>query len=319
MKIIESLSPEYKEFFNEPSYYKRWKKLKKIFKTDYESFRVLFMIEILALLDKWEEPSTESLNKLFNHKMESGLVALKIGRIIDIFQAVWPLEMAKFDVLLLNTFCKKYEPKNFFFSYTKIFTSALVHTWWAFETLINDFSGIIYAQRKEKIDFSTSQILDEVQYQLNKKGEIENRIFYQPIHARIQFIYKFLTSESLDRSSKEWQSLMLLKNTRDHYMHRIGKVSDPHTYKIDKELVIKGLQSVQKIISNIFEKTPEFAAKFVYKFLAFWSCETDAPFMWDGKQGNSLYLGLLKFNEKEIIDLYAPLDSSFSKSNISIE
>ena len=319
MKIIENLNPKYKGFFNQPSYLKRWNKLKKIFKTDYESFRVLFMVEISALIDKWEEPSTESLNKIFIHKMEGGLVALRLGNIIDIFQAVWPLEMAKFDVLLLKTFCNKYEPKNFFFTYTKIFTSALVHTWWAFETLINDFSGIIAEQRKDKIDFSTSQILNEVQYQLNKKGEIENRIIYQPIDDRIQFIYKFLTNEKLDRSSKEWQSLKVLKKTRDHYMHRIGKPSDPYWYKIDKELVFKGLQSIQKIISNILEKTPEFSAKFVYKFLSFWSCGTDAPFMWDGKQGNSFYLGLLKFNEQDIIDLYSPLDSSFTQSDISIE
>lgn len=319
MKIIESLDPQYNNFFYQPSYIERWNRLAKIFKTDYKSFRILFTIEILALLDKWEEPTIEDLNRMFDHSMKGGIVGLQIGKIIDIFQAVWPLEMAKFDVLLLKTFCNKYEPKEFFFSYTKIFASALVSTWWAFETLINDFSGIIADQRTNHLDYATTQILDEIQVQLNKKGEIENRTCYQSIEARIQFIYKILTNETLDRAGKEWQSLMKLKNSRDHHMHRIGKSSGLHSHKMDNEIVFNGLRSAQKIISQVFENTPEFTTKFVYRFLSFWSCGTEAPFLWDGKQGNSLYLGLLKFNENAIIDLYCPMDSSLSQSEISYE
>jgi hypothetical protein len=32
-------------------------------------------------------------------------------------------------------------------------------------------------------------------------------------------------------------------------------------------------------------KTPEFANKFVYKYLACWSCGSESPFMWDGNEG----------------------------------
>jgi hypothetical protein len=105
---------------------------------------------------------------------------------------------------------------------------------------------------------------------------------------------------------------MNLKNARDVYIHRIGKEKKKDFSIIDKSVILDGFKSVQKIISQVFEKTPEFSDKFVYKFLSFWSCKNDLPFMWDGKDGDTFYLGLSTVEPEAIINLFAPMPSSFS-------
>jgi len=219
--MIEDFNTKYKDFFNEPDYLKRWNRLTKIHREDYGSFRALFMIEVLAFLDKWQEPRVDDLNKFLNHAMKGGVIGIEIGRIVDLFQPVWPLEMAKYDLLLVKTLSENYLPKNYFFTYIKLFSTALVQTWWAFETLMNDFASIILEQRKASLDRIESLFLADKNVTLNKKGEIEERSTFQPIDARIQFIYTMLTNESIDRSSSQWRNVINLKNARDATRERV--------------------------------------------------------------------------------------------------
>ena len=311
--MIEDFNLEYKTFFEEPNSLKRWRSLNKVYKKDYGSFRVLFLVEVMAFLDKWDEPSIEDLNKILRHVMDGERIGIRIGRVIDLFMPVWPLEVAKYDIMQLKVYSKNFKPKNYFFTYIKIFSTALVQTWWAFETLMNDFAGIILEQRKESLSHTEKLFLQDRNAILNKKGKIEERLTFQPLDARIQFIFKLLTGNPIDRQGKNWQNIMNLKNARDSYVHRVGKEDKKHSSFLDKKVIISGFKSVQEIISQVFEKTPEFSERFIYKFLSFWSCKNDLPFMWDGKSGKSFYLGLTEMNPEAIINLYAPMESSFEK------
>lgn len=310
--MIEDFSLEYRDFFNEPNYLKRWKSLIKIYKEDYGSFRVLFFVEVLAFLDKWSEPTVEDLNRLLSNVMAGGRVGIHIGQLVDLLMPVWPLEVAKYDLLLVKVLTENYIPKDYFLTYIKIFSTALVQTWWAFETLMNDFASIVVEQRKESLSSIETLFLEDRNVFLNKKGKIEQRPTYQRVDARVQFIYKLLTKESIDRSSRDWQHIMNLKNARDSYMHRIGKENAKSLPILDKRIITNGFKGVQKVIAQVFEKTPEFSERFVYKFLSFWSCKNDLPFMWDGKNGDSFYLGLTEIGPEAIVNLYAPMPGSFS-------
>ena len=311
--MIEDFNLDYKNFFKEPDSLKRWKALIKIYNKDYGSFRVLFLVEVMAFLDKWEEPSVEDLNKILSHVMDGGRVGIRIGRVTDLFMPVWPLEVAKYDIMQLKIYSQNFKPKDYFFTYIKIFSTALVQTWWAFETLMNDFASIILEQRKKSLSNVEKLFLQDKNAILNKKGEIEERLTFQPLDARIQFIFKLLTGNSIDRQSQNWQNIMNLKNARDSYVHRIGKEEKRKSSFLDKKVILSGFKSVQEIISQVFANTPEFSERFIYKFLSFWSCKNERPFMWDGKSGKSFYLGLTEMNPDAIIKLYAPMESSFEQ------
>ena len=74
--VIERLSHEYDNFFDEPRYQVRWDRLKALYSKDYLSFRVLFVVETLGLLDKWREPTPRELNAILLQKMAGGQVAI---------------------------------------------------------------------------------------------------------------------------------------------------------------------------------------------------------------------------------------------------
>lgn len=317
--MIEDFNLEYEDFFEEPNSLKRWRALTKIYKKDYGSFRVLFVVEVMAFLDKWDEPSVDDLNRLLRHKMDGGQIGIRIGRVVDLLMPVWPLEVAKYDIMQLKVYSKKFRPKNYFFTYIKIYFTALVQTWWAFETLMNDFAGIILEQRKESLTHTEKLFLQDRTAILNKKGKIEERPTFQPLDARIQFIFEVLTGNPIDRQGRNWQNIMNLKKARDSYVHRIGKEDKKNALSLDKKVVISGFKSVQEIISQVFKKTPEFSERFIYKFLSFWSCKNDLPFMWDGKSGKSFYLGLTEMDPEAIINLYAPMESSFEEMESFVE
>lgn len=266
----------------------------------------------MALIDKWQDPTIEELNKFLKHKMDGGVIAVRIGNLFKILTPIWPLEMAKIDLLMFNALKLNDMWKKYILTSLKITASALVQIWWAFETLLNDFAGIIYDQRKSNMSQIEALFLEEKNISLNKKGEIEERAMYQPIESRIQFIYNFLTNENIDRSSKDWNNIIKLKNARAAYVHRIGKEETKFSQIVNLDLIPDGFKSVQKIISDIFKKTPEFAERFVYKFLSFWSCENELPFLWDARCGNSIYLGLTNVKPESIIELYASNPRSFS-------
>lgn len=146
--MVEQFSHEYDSFFEEQLYEERWERLKTIYKKDYGSFRVLFLVETLALLDKWREPTTAELNAILEHQIGGGIVAIQLGTIVDLLQAVWPLEVAKYDVLVYKATSKGTFRRQYFMTWVRSYATAVAQAWWAFETLMNDFAGIIAKERK---------------------------------------------------------------------------------------------------------------------------------------------------------------------------
>ena len=103
-----------------------------------------------------------------------------------------------------------------------------------------------------------------------------------------------------------------LKDARDAYVHRIGKGGPRPGAFDDDSVVVNGFASVRSVIAKVFTKTPEFAAKFAYKYLAFWSCGSEAPFIWDGCEGDGFYLGTADVQREAVVALFAPVPGSFA-------
>jgi hypothetical protein len=309
---IENFNLKYENFFDEQNYLKRWNALIKIYRDDYDSFRVLFEVETLALLDEWKEPTIEKLQKLLKATIRGTRIVVRVGRLFDLVMPIWPLEIAKFEVQLLRILLNNRKKKEYILTYLKIWSVSLIQTWWAFETLMNDFAGIIREQRVKEFNQDTLNLLDEIYIILDGNGMPSKRSYYQAIDARIKFIYNLLTGQRIDSGSREWQNLKILKMTRDSYIHRIGKDSQ---IRFDENIVFNGLRSVQKTISDILLNTPEFSKKFVYKYLSFWCCQTETPFFWDGRNGDGVYLGLAKPDLATILSMYAPKPGSFGISD----
>lgn len=308
--MIEQFSHEYDAFFEEQRCEVRWEELKSIYTRDYDSFRVLFLVETLALLDKWREPTTDELKAILNHKIAGGIVAIQLGSIIDLLQAVWPLEVAKYDVLVYKATSEGNFRQQYFMTWVRSYATAVAQAWWAFETLMNDFAGIIAKERKG-LDQTTFDLLQEKRSTIDKTGAVASEPYYQPLLSRLQFIYRLLTGEELDRGARQWQSLVELKDARDAHMHRIGKAVNKPPMFGRESIVLDGFSAVRDILARVFTKTPEFAGKFVYKYLACWSCGSESPFMWDGNEGGSFYVGLGNVRAEMISGLFAPLPGSF--------
>src|ERR1035438_9349718 len=134
MAIIEQFNLKYEHFFDEPSYQTRWHRLKEIYAEDYASFRVLFVVETLGLLDTWSEPTCDALNTILRHKMAGGPVAIRLGNIIDLLQPIWPLEVAKNEFLLYSATSDEDFRRRYFLTAIRTASTALVQVWWAFET-----------------------------------------------------------------------------------------------------------------------------------------------------------------------------------------
>ena len=307
--MIEQFSSEYSSFFDEQHYQTRWERLKSIYTTDYDSFRVLFLVETLALLDKWREPTPAELTAILKHKLGGGVVAIRLGSIIDLLQAVWPLEVAKYDVLVYKAASAGAFRSQYFISWVRSYATAVVQAWWAFETLMNDFASIIVKERKG-LDQTTLDLLREKRSIIDKTGVVASEPYYQPLLSRLQFIYGLLTGEKLDRQSRQWQRLVDLKDARDAHMHRIAKAENkPPMFGRDL-VVLDGFGAVREVLAQVLTKTPEFADRFVYKYLAYWSCGLESPFMWDGNEGGSFYVGLGNVKQEMISGLFAPLPGS---------
>lgn len=109
---------------------------------------------------------------------------------------------------------------------------------------------------------------------------------------------------------------MELKNARDGFVHRLGK-SQPskRTSFLDASVAFDGLKAVQSLIETVFAKTPEFSSRFIYRFLSFWSCNTDSPWIWDGCQGNAFHLGLGRIEFAQIMTLHAPVPAQFGEAD----
>lgn len=314
--MIEQYRHEYDDFFAEADYRLRWERLRAIYSRDYGSFRVLFLVETMGLLDTWREPTPAELTAILRHKIAGGKVAIRIGNVVDLFQPVWPLEVAKYEYLVHRATWDQPFRRRYFMTSIRSFATALVQTWWAFETLMNDFASIIIEARRATLDQATLALLEEKRIGLDKTGAVGPEPYYQPILPRLQFIYRLRTNEGLDRGSNEWRQLVALKDARDAYVHRIGKGGERAGAFDDDAVIVEGFASVRNVIGRVFLKTPEFAAKFVYRYLAFWSCGSEAPFIWDGAEGDSFYLGLGDVRKEAVVALFAPMPGSFSAERV---
>jgi hypothetical protein len=114
--------------------------------------------------------------------------------------------------------------------------------------------------------------------------------------------------------------LMELKNARDGFVHRLGKTqSSPLASFIDPDTSLKGLKAAQRVIGDVFAKTPEFASRWTYVFLRYWSCCTDSPWIWDGCQGDVFHLGPGKVEFETIMALHAPLPAQFGEGDEGLQ
>jgi hypothetical protein len=305
--VIEEFDPVYDDFFAEPSYQKRWTRLLEIHKESYRSFRVLFVVETLAMMDRWAEPSPELLNRLWAHKKIGGVLGIRFENLELLFLPLWTLDAAKAEVQLYKIAVSNNFQKRYPLGTLRRYSSALVHAWWALETLMNEFASIVLDQRGGTVQAETRALLKEVRVKLDKAGNPVEEPYYQAVSERIQFIFKFLTGSSLERDGPEWRQLMELKNARDGYVHRLGRPGGMGGKFGDDSVVFNGMAAVRVVIARVIRETPEFAARFVYTYLAFWCCGTEAPFVWDGNEGERFFIGLAEPTSSTLVDLLAPV------------
>src|SRR6266446_5056449 len=103
--IVEEFDRKFRDFFSQnKNALDRWPQLSALFASDYKSARVLFMTEVLALIDKWKEPTAEELNRILFHVLDGGRVAFPQPSIWNVLLSVWPLEVAKYNASMLRTF-----------------------------------------------------------------------------------------------------------------------------------------------------------------------------------------------------------------------
>ena len=125
---IEQFSHKFDNFFDESQYKVRWGRLKDIYLEDYASFRVLFVVETLGLLDTWREPTTTELNTILRHKIDGGQVAIQLGRLMDLYQSVWPLEVAKYEYQIYRATRDSTFRRAYFITGIRSYATALVQT-----------------------------------------------------------------------------------------------------------------------------------------------------------------------------------------------
>lgn len=311
-ELVESFNPEYAEILTEGSYIKRWQRILELFTVDYPSHRVLFELETLGLIEHWQEPKPERLMEMLSFRIQGGRFGVHIGNITKLLEPVWPLEMAKAEVQLYDSFAARYSLREYVLIHTKLWSTALLQAWWAFETLMNDLAFIILEQRKSGMTQVDQDLVQELFPSLDEKGRVVKKSSFQQLEARLLFIYRTLTGQEIDRGSSTWQSIMKMKTSRDSYTHRIGKDEAERTRILERSIVVDGLGAVRAVLGQALTLTPELAERFVYKYLAFWSCGQEKPFLWDGNQGSNFYLGLLDFDPETIKNLLAPKNASFS-------
>ncbi len=311
--MIEDFDLTHRTFFEEEDHETRWTRLVEMFVRDPGSARVLFMTEVAALIDHWREPTKEELTRLLELKIEGGRIAFPMERVHSLLLPVWALELAKYDVHVLQSFDDGGLFSKYFLTGVRLSSTALVNVWWAFETMMNDLAGIMVTQRKETLSDTDRALIEEKSITLNAKGRPERRPYFQPIDVRVQYIYALLTGEEIDRSTTTWMDLRRLKNARDSHVHRLGKDDNRKEGGLyEVSLVVKGLKAVQALVADVFAKTPELTGKFAYRFLAFWSCRTETPFIWDGREGDGLFLGLGAVDVNHVLQVSAPMPGSFS-------
>ena len=305
--MIEEFDPSYDDFFEEPSYQKRWNRLLEIHRESYRTFRLLFVVETLAMMDRWAEPSPEVLGRLWAHKKSGGVLGIRFENLEMLFLPLWTLDAAKAEVQLYRVAVSNNFQKRYPLGTLRCYSSALIHAWWALETLMNEFASIVLEQRSGAVPIGTRALLQESRLKLDKGGNPVEEPYYQGVSERIQFIFRFLTGSPLDRESADWRHLMELKNARDGYVHRLGRPEGMGGRFGADSVVFNGMAAVRAVVARVLRETPEFEAKFVYTYLAFWCCGTESPFVWDGNEGERFFVGLAEPTPKTLADLLAPV------------
>lgn len=307
--VLEELDPAYNSFFDEPSYKARWQRLLDIYRDSYPSYRVLFVVETLAMMERWAEPSPELLRRLWEHKKKGGVLGIRFDSLTPLFLPLWTLDAAKAEVQLYKVVVSRDFQRSYPLGVLRRYSSALIHAWWALETLLNEFACIVAEQRREVLatDRETDLLLKELRPRLDKTGNFVLESYFQPVGERLQFLYRFLTGNSLDRDGAEWRQLMELKNARDGFVHRLGRPGGMGGQFGNESVVLDGMAAVRSVIGRVLTETPEFAARFAYIYLAFWCCGTDAPFVWDGSEGNRFFVGLAEPDAQDIARVMAPV------------
>lgn len=315
--MIEEFDPKYDDFFEEASYLKRWERLANIYKEGYPSFRVLFIIETLAVVEKWAEPTPEQLKRMWDHKRAGGVLGIRFENLKLLILPLWTIEIAKAEVQIYRIAHASDFHRKFPLTALRCHSSALLHAWWSLEALMNDFAAIIAEQRKDSLSEETKALLQETRPRLDKTGTPVEEPYYQAVHERIQFIFRLLTGRPLDRESNEWRHIMELKKARDGYVHRLGKPGGMEGFAFgEATTVLNGMAAVRSIIRQVITETPEFAVRFGYKFLAFWSCGMEAPFVWDGNEGGCFYFGPAEPKPESIVSLFAPVPGNLGRGGV---
>lgn len=303
--MIEVFNPKYKDIVSIPDHLARWERLLELDIEDHASFRVLFTIETLATLE-WREPTPERLNELLDFNLKKVRLAVKWGDMLDLIQAVWPLQLAKREVQKMRLIWEPDDWKKYPFGTVALPIIGCITTWWALETLINDIAGILLTQRKDTVTEREHLLIEEKNLEIRKDGEIVEKTTFQPIENRIVFIFRWATGNMLDKSSDLWKKVMDLKKARNITIHGMGK-SKPEEVKLTElhKTVKEGLAGVSQLLERIFIETPEFSQRHSYHYLAFWGCKVQDPIFWDGQEGN-IYFGLTHPKKSDIFNVLAP-------------
>ncbi len=118
------------------------------------------------------------LNRILFHVLDGGVVAFPPRTIWNVLLSVWPLEVAKYNASMLRTFAADARFKRYPMTLVTFFdrgSSGVV-----VETLMSDFGGII-GEERQTIDANDRILLEERTIMLNDKGQITDRLNYQPI------------------------------------------------------------------------------------------------------------------------------------------
>ncbi len=75
----------------------------------------------------------------------------------------------------------------------------------------------------------------------------------------------------------------------------------------DAAIVFQGMSAVRGVVGRVLREIPEFSARFAYTYLAFWCCDTESPFVWDGNEGYRFFIGLAEPTPRALADVVAPV------------
>jgi hypothetical protein len=314
--MIEQFNPEHRDILSITDHRTRWEQLLKLNYEDHNSFRVLFSVETLATME-WKEPKPERLNELLDLVIKGTHLAVKFDNILNLIQVVWPLQLAKREVQKMRLLWEPEEWKRFPIGSIALPIVGCITTWWAFETILNDIAGILRDVRASSLTEETRLCIEEKTVAIDNKGKVVEKTIFQPIEARMRFIFNFATGQVLQSSDAIWGKVLALKKARDVAIHRLAKKgTDEASLTQLHKTVAEGLNGVSQILQRIFTETAEFRERHVYKYISYWGCEVEDPIFWDGKEGDGFYFGPAKSRTADIINVIAPEPALVKHSGI---